>query len=153
VPGGPAPAPGGGQQGGAGVATPIDPSLAQAAIVPLMAYAQQEVPGMQRDGNPVAGQFKEGQLLDANFQMLPGKCYAVLAVGVGIQEVDLQLVALTPVPGLNPVLAQDGGAGDHASVGGKGSCYKWALPFGINAKYIIRATRGQGIAAGQLFSK
>ena len=149
----PGAAPGGDQPNAAGAATPIDPSLAQAAILPLLAYAQQEAPGMQREGNPVAAQFKEGQTLETPFQMLPGKCYTVLAVGAGIQEVDVQIIALTPVPGLNPVLAQDSGTGDRASVGGRGSCYKWIALFGINARYIITATRGQGLAAGQLYIK
>lgn len=152
----PFPTPGaapGGQPSGAGSATPVDPSLAQAAMAPLMAYAQQEVPGMQREGNPVAAQFTEGQTLETSFQMLPGKCYSVLAVGAGMQQLDLQIIALTPVPGLNPVVAQSSGSGDHASLGGKGSCFKWMALFGINAKHVITATRGQGVAAGQLYVK
>jgi hypothetical protein len=123
------------------------------ATVPLLAFSQQEAPGMQREGGVVAGQFKEGQILEQPIQMMPNKCYTVLAVGVGIQEVDITLVAVTPLPQASPVLAQDSGSGSSASLGGKGQCFKWSMPFGINAKFVIKATRGAGVAAGQLYSK
>jgi hypothetical protein len=118
-----------------------------------MAFAQQEAPGMQREGTVIAGQFKEGQTLEQPFQMLPGKCYTVLAVGAGVQEVDLTIVAVTPIPQASGVLAQDTGTGASASLGGKGNCFKWSLPVGINAKYVVKATHGQGIIASQLYSK
>jgi hypothetical protein len=118
-----------------------------------MAFAQQEAPGMNREGPVVAGNFKEGQTLEQAFQMLPGRCYTILAVGAGIQQVDLSVIALTPIPGGSSQLAQVSGNGSNASLGGRGNCYKWNLPVGINAKYVIRATRGQGIAAGQLYTK
>lgn len=145
------PAPGG--QPSSGAATAIDPNFASVATVPLMAYAQQEAPGMTREGQVAAGNFKEGQTLEQPFQMLPNKCYTVLAVGAGVAEVDISIVAVTPIPQASGVLAQDQGTGSSASLGGRGNCYKWPWPVGINAKYVIRATRGQGIAAGQLYSK
>lgn len=156
IPGLPQPGGGGGQQGGggaAGTATPIDPNVATVATGPLVLFAQQEAPGMQREGPVVAAQFQEGQILEQPIQILPGKCYTVLAVGAGIQEMDITLIATTPVPGLSPILAQDGGSGNQASLGGRGNCFKWSAPFGINAKYVLKATRGSGVAAGQLFVK
>ena len=108
---------------------------------------------MSREGTIIAGQFKEGQTLEQAIQMLPGKCYTVLAVGVGIQEMDIALVAVTPLPQASPVLAQDQGSGASASLGGRGQCFKWTLPFGINAKYVLKASRGSGVAAGQLYVK
>jgi hypothetical protein len=144
---------GGSTSGSTGSATPIDPNLASVATVPLMAYAQQEAAGMTREGGVVAGQFKEGQTLEQPIQILPGKCYAVLAVGAGIQEMDITLVATTPIPQATPILAQDQGSGASASLGGRGQCFKWGLPFGINAKFVLKATRGQGVAAGQLYVK
>jgi hypothetical protein len=118
-----------------------------------MAFAQQEAPGMTREGPVVAGQFKDGQILEQPIQILPGKCYAVLAVGAGIAEMDITLVATTPIPQATPILAQDQGTGASASLGGRGQCFKWSLPFGINAKFVLKATRGSGIAAGQLYVK
>jgi hypothetical protein len=84
---------------------------------------------------------------------MPGKCYTVLAVGVGVQEVDISLVAVTPIPQASGVLAQDQGSGASSSLGGRGNCFKWSFPVGINAKYVIKATRGQGLIASQLYSK
>jgi hypothetical protein len=145
------PAPGGMPSSGA--ATPIDPNLASVATVPLMGYSQQEAPGMMREGNLVAGSFKEGQTLEQMFQLLPGKCYTVLAVGAGVSQVDIAIVAVTPIPQASGVLAQSNGSGPNAALGGRGNCYRWELPIGINAKYVLRATRGQGLVAGQLYSK
>jgi hypothetical protein len=149
--------PGGASGGGpqvpsSGAATPIDPNLASVATVPLMGYSQQEAPGMAREGNLIAGNFKEGQTLEQPFQLLPGRCYTVLAVGAGITQIDLAIVAVTPIPQASGVLAQTSG-GPSAALRGRDNCYRWELPVGINAKYVIRAARGQGVAAGQLYTK
>ncbi len=148
APGQPAPA-----GGSAGMATPIDPNLAGVALGPLMIFSQQEAPGMTREGGPIAGQFQEGQILEQPVQLQPNRCYTVLAVGAGPQEVDITLVATTPIPAASPVLAQDSGAGTNASLGGRGNCFKWSLPFGVNAKYVVKATRGAGVIAAQFYSK
>jgi hypothetical protein len=141
-----------GQVPSSGAATPIDPNLAGVATVPLMAYSQQEAPAMAREGNLIAGSFKEGQTLEQPFQLLPGKCYTVLAVGAGVTQLDLAIVAVTPIPQASGVLAQTSGT-TNAALGGRGNCFRWDLPVGINAKYVLRAARGMGIAAGQLYSK
>jgi len=144
-------APSGGQAGAA--AQRIDPNVAGAATLPLMAFANQAAPGMQREGNVAAGNFSEGSVLEEAVNLQPGKCYTVLAVGAGPSEVDISLVATTPVPGMNPVLAQDSGTGQQASLGGNGNCYKWPWPMAGQAKYIVKATRGSGIIAAQLYVK
>jgi hypothetical protein len=108
---------------------------------------------MSAEGPPIAGQFKDGQILEQAIQLLPGKCYTVLAVGAGITEMDISLIALTPIPMGSPVLAQDSSSGASASLGGRGNCYRWSLPVGINAKYVVKATAGSGIAAAQLYVK
>jgi hypothetical protein len=118
-----------------------------------MLFANQEAPGMQREGGVVAAQFQEGQTFEQQVQLQPGKCYTVLAVGAGISEMDITLIALTPLPGASPVLAQDSGSGAQASLGGRGNCYKWSWPMGVQAKYILKATRGSGMAAAQLYIK
>ncbi len=136
-----------------GSATPIDPNLASAATVPLMAYALQEAPNMNREGGVIAGQFREGQTLEQPMQLAPNKCYTVLAVGVGPQEVDISIVAVTPIPASSPVLASDNTNGPNAALGGRGNCYRWQAPIGINAKYVVKSTRGLGLIAAQLYSK
>jgi len=135
------------------MAQALDPNVASVATVPLTALAAQDAQGMQREGPTIAGNFQEGQILEQPFQLLPGKCYTVLAVGAGIQEMDLSIVALTPIPGASPVLAQDAGSGNTASLGGKGNCFKWSLLVGVNAKIVMKATRGAGVAAGQIYVK
>ena len=65
---------------------------------------------------------------------------------------DLAIVAVTPIPQASGVLAQASG-NTSAALGGRGNCFHWDLPVGINAKYVIRAARGMGVAAGQLYSK
>jgi len=159
----PAPSGGGGQQpqpqpgqtGGSGAsASPIDPNVAGIAIIPLNAFAVTEAPGAKAEGPVLAGQFQEGQSLEQQVQLLPGKCYTVLSVGTGtITEMDIQLILLTPVPGLSSVLAQDTGSGAKAELGAKNNCFKWSAPLGVNAKYVMKATRGSGVAAGQLYVK
>jgi hypothetical protein len=116
--------------------------------------AASEAPGAKAEGGVLAGNFQEGQVLEQQLQLLPGKCYTVLSVGTGtISEMDISLVLLTPVPGLSTVLAQDTGTGAKASLGGKGNCYKIATPFGVTAKWVMKATKGSGVAAGQLYVK
>ena len=143
----------GGAPSSTGSASPIDPNLAGVATGPLMALANQEAPGMQREGGVVAAQFQEGQTFEHPIQLQPGRCYTVLSVGAGISEMDITLMAQTPLPGANPVLAQDSGSGSQASLGGRGNCYKWSFPMGVQAKIILKATRGAGVAAAQLYSK
>jgi hypothetical protein len=120
--------------------------------MPLASFAQQEAPGMSREGPTLGGNFREGQTLEQPFQMLPGKCYTVLAFGAGITQLDVAIVAVTPLPQTSGVLVQASG-GNSTALRGRGNCFRWALPVGIHAKYVIRAVRGQGIAAGQLYSK
>jgi hypothetical protein len=123
------------------------------ATGPLFIFANQEAPGMQREGGVVAAQFQEGQTFEQPVQLQPGKCYTVLAVGAGIQEMDITLMVSTPLPGASPVLAQDSGAGSQASLGGRGNCVKWSFPMGAQGKYVLKATRGSGMAAAQLYTK
>ena len=151
--GGQQPAPSGGQSGGTS-AQPIDPNVAGIAIVPLNALAASEAPGAKAEGNVLAGQFQEGQTLEQQIQLNTGKCYTVLSVGTGtISEMDIQLILLTPVPGLSSVLAQDTGTGSKAVLGSKNNCFRWSAPIGVTAKYVMKATKGSGVAAGQLYVK
>ena len=136
-----------------GTAQVIDPNLAQLAVAPLTMFANSEAPGMAKEGATLAGNFQEGQTLEGTFTFQPGKCYTVLAVGAGIQEVDVEMQYVTPIPGLAPSIGKDSQKGTQASIGGKGNCLKPISPFPANAKYIVRATKGAGVAAAQLYVK
>ena len=119
----------------------------------MTAMAASEVQGMQPEGGAFAGQFQEGQTLEQPFNIQAGKCYSVIAVGMGVQELDVQIVA-QPAPMLPPaVLAQDSTSGPNATLGGRGQCFKNPLPIGGPAKVLLRATRGAGVAIAQIFVK
>jgi hypothetical protein len=134
-----------------GQASPI---AAAAMATPLLTPLQQsEAPGMQPEGQAFAGQFQEGQTLEQPLTLNPGKCYTVIAVSAGIQELDA-MIAIQPLPNIPPqTLAQDNASGAQATVAGKGSCFKNPLPIATPAKVIIRATRGAGSAVAQVYVK
>lgn len=138
------------------MATPLDPS-AVAAVQPILRQlaATQAPAGAKPIGSVMAGNFLQGQVLEAQVQMEPGKCYTVVGAGVPptVQELELQLLAVTPMPGMAPVLAVDHTAGPQAVLGAKPNCYKWAWPIAAPVKISIRMKAGQGLAAAQLFVK
>jgi len=136
-----------------GSAQALDPNLAALAVGPLTIFANTEAPGMAKEGPTVAGNFQEGQTLEGAFSFQPGKCYTVVAAGAGIQELDIEMQYVTPIPGLNPSIGKDSQKGSQASIGGKGNCLKPLSPIPANAKFIVRATKGAGVAAAQLYVK
>jgi hypothetical protein len=108
---------------------------------------------MTKEGPVIAGNFQTGQTIESAFSFQPGKCYTVVAVGAGITELDIEMQYVTPIPGINPSIGKDGQRGAQASIGGKGNCLKPLSPFPTNAKFIVRASAGAGVAAAQLYSK
>lgn len=133
-------------------ATPLP--LGAAAVTPLLqGMGASEAPNMKPDGSAFAGQFQEGQTLEQPFNIQPGKCYTVVGASVGITELDIQIVAqAAPLPPV--VLAQDDTTGPSATLGGKKSgCWKNATPLAAPGKVILKATKGSGMAAAQVFSK
>jgi hypothetical protein len=150
VPGWP-PAGGGAPSGP--MATPVDPNVAAAATALLGTVAASQAPGMQKDGPGVAGQFAEGQVLEGAFQFVPGKCYTLVAAGVGIQQLDVEVFYTTPIPGLNPSIGKGTPSGATTTMGGGGNCLKPLSPLAAPAKFVVRASKGAGLAAAQLYSK
>jgi hypothetical protein len=135
-------------------ATPLDPNAVGAAGLALTALAATEAPGMTKEGAPMAGTFAEGQVLEQPITIQPGKCYTFIAAGVGPQELEIQLIAPTPVPGLSPLMGDQKSQGGKVVLGSKNNCIKLALiPVAVPSKWVIKATHGAGIVAGQAFSK
>ncbi len=160
MPPGPQPMPPGPQptppapSGASGTATPLDPTAAGAAGMALQAAGAMDAPGAGKEGNAIAGNFAEGQTLSAPITITPGKCYTFVAAGVGPTEMEIQLVASTPVPGLSPLMGDQKGTGGKVVLGKGSSCIKLALiPVPVSANWVIKATKGGGIIAGQAFSK
>jgi len=132
-------------------ATPIAPAAAAIATPALTALASAETRGMSPEGGAFAGNFQQGQTLEQPFNIEPGKCYTVVGVGVGITELDIQIVGqLGP---MTQVLAQDNQQGPQAVVGSAGNCFKNPLPVGGPAKVVMTATGGTGIAVAQIYKK
>ena len=138
-----------------GAATPIAP-MAAAVVQPiLVSMGQNEAQGAQPDGSPFAGQFAAGQTLEQTINIRPNGCYTVVGASIGIQQLDIQLVANSPVPGMPPInLAQSSGSGPNATLGGRATgCWRNPTPLAGTGKVILRATSGQGLAAAQVFVK
>lgn len=132
----------------------VDPSMAALAQPVLNQLAATEAPGAKPLGAASAGMFQAGQQLETVVTMQPGKCYTVIGVGLpAVSEVNIQLVAATPVPGMNPVLAQDQSTGPQAVLGKAPNCYKWAFPLPGNAKVLTSVAAGQGVALVQVYEK
>ncbi len=132
----------------------LDASAGAAAQPILNQLASTEAPGAQPLGASVVGMFQPGQQLESVLQLQPGKCYTVIAVGLpAVTEVNVQLVATTPVPGMSPVLAQDQTTGPQAVLGKSPNCYKWPFPIAGGVKVITSVAAGQGVAAVQVYEK
>ncbi len=131
----------------------LDPNAAQVATAALNMLAATEAPGMTKDGPTVAGMFQEGQTLEAAFTFQPGRCYTLVAAGAGPQAVEVEMMYTTPLPGFSPSIGTAGGSGPQASIGGKGNCLKPISPMAAPAKFVLRAKKGGGLAAAQLYVK
>ena len=137
-------------------AAALDPTAAQAAtqlIVPL--GAQHAPAGAKPVGSAIAGNFQQGQSLEAQVQMNPGKCYTVVGVGLPpVTNLDISLVPAVAIPGLPAAtMAADNSVGANAIVGDKPNCFKWALPMSGMMKVVMTVSQGSGVAAAQVFEK
>ena len=117
----------------------------------LTLLAQNEVQGSQPEGGAFAGNFQEGQTLEQPITLNPGKCYTVVGAST-LQQLDLQIVVHQP-PFPPAAVSQSNTQGPQAVLGGKGACWKNLSPIPIPGKVIVKATRGAGMAAAQVYSK
>jgi len=138
---------------GTPTAQALDPTAAQAATQLIAPLGAQNAPaGAKPLGSAVAGNFQQGQTLESQFQMTPGKCYTV--VGVGLPPVANLDLALVPVllPGIPaPTLAVDNTVGATSVIGAKNDCIKAMLAAPV--KLVVTVSQGSGVAAAQVFEK
>jgi hypothetical protein len=134
----------------------FDTTAQEMLRVQLQPLATKHAPGMKPDGPLVGGVLKEGQTAEGQVMLMPGKCYTVVGTGqLGVQELDLQMTVVTPLPTLSPVLAQDSMTGPIAVIGDKPNCYKIPamMMIATPVKIIVRATKGMGLAGAQMYAK
>jgi hypothetical protein len=144
-----------GAPGHAGGAQVIDPAAAT-VVQPLINQLAKSftVAGAKPVGSPLAGSFQTGQSLEGQVQLQPQKCYTIVASGIApITELNVQLVATTPLPNLSPVLATDNDSGPTAVIGKKPNCYRWPFPLAAPAKVVLTVAAGAGLAAVQVYEK
>ena len=136
-------------------AQPLDPTAAQAATQLITPLGGQHAPGAKAVGSAIAGNFQQGQTLEAQVQMNPGKCYTVIGVGLPpVTNLDISLVPALPIPGLPAAtMAADNTVGSTAIVGDKPNCFKWAFPMSGMMKVVMTVSQGSGVAAAQVFEK
>lgn len=152
--------PAGGQTGTSGGAAsttvqPIDPAAASIVQPVLNELAKTHtVAGSKPLGSPMVASFQAGQSLEVAIQFQPQKCYSVVATSLPpVTELNVQILATTPLPNLAPVLAADGDTGPTAVVGKKPNCYKWAFPVPASVKIVLQVAAGSGLAAAQVYEK
>jgi hypothetical protein len=128
-----------------------------AIALAMTADAAIDAPRMGAEGAVLAGNFQEGQVLEQPITIMPGRCYTFIAAsagGIGPQELEIQLIAQSIIPGLVPLMGEQRGAAGKVVLGKGAGCIKLALiPIAVPSRWVIKATRGSGIVAGQAFSK
>jgi len=136
-------------------AVTADPAIA-AALQPMLTQvaSTQVVAGSKPLNAAMVGNVAPGAPLEAQIMLQPNKCYSVVAVGMPpIAELNVQLLAMTIIPGMAPILATDQDTGATAVLGKKPNCYKWALPLPVAVKVSVQSAGGAGVAAAQVFEK
>jgi hypothetical protein len=140
-------------------ATPLDPTQAQAATALITPLGQQHAPaGAKAVGSAIAGNFQQGQQgqsLESQIQINPGKCYTIVGVGLPqVANLDISLSLISLIPGIpGATLAADNSVGSTAIVGDKPNCFKSMSPISTPVKLVITVSQGSGVAAAQVFEK
>lgn len=140
---------------------PATPTVFDAAAQELMRQqikplAQKYAPGMKPEGQLVGGVVAEGQTVEQQGLLMPGKCYTVVGTSMlSVQELDVQVSLITPLPSLSPVLAVDNMTGPQAIVGGHPNCYKIPpiMMLATPVKITVKAVKGAGVVGAQLYAK
>lgn len=124
------------------------PSNTARGVSPTLNHiAARELPGMQPVGDPIFAQFREGQTLEQSLSIEPGKCYSILGTSVGIEDLDIELDL-----GRDQIPASEPSVGPTAVLGSrKAGCIHHTYSAGIPMKFIVRAAKGSGLAAAQVY--
>lgn len=116
----------------------------------LRAAAAQHAAGMTPEKDIAKGQLAEGQHLGFIVNMDAAHCYAIVAFGAGVADLDVNLLA---PPLYNMLAGSDGMAGPTAVVGGGGKPICPIVPLAVPYKVDLYAKKGGGSVAAQVYSK
>lgn len=96
---------------------------------------------------PVHGNPKDGDPFEHLLLLMPGRCYAVVAVAEHGGPLELSLVANIPdLPVEAPVLAEGIMEENAAVLGGVPNCFKNALPIPMQARLVVSSKRATPVA-------
>lgn len=133
---------------------PIEPALQQTALAILNEVAAREAPGAKPVGETRVALLGTNQTVEQLITLKPGKCYTAISVGLlPINEVNIQLLPETTVPGANLVLAQDQTQGPQAILGQGPNCFKWALSVEGRVRVVTTVAVGAGLLGAQVYEK
>jgi len=125
-------------------------AIADRAEAGLRAAAAQYAPGMSPDGQVAKGNLSEGGHINFVVNLEPSKCYALVAYGAGVADLDVNLLA---PPFYNMLAGQDGMAGPVAVIGAAPRPMCPIIPLAVPYKIDLHAKKGGGAVAAQLYSK
>jgi hypothetical protein len=131
---------------------PLDPATLASMSARLDARARAAGAG-RKEGEPIGAVLREGQELEHSLTFEPSRCYSVFASGEGgISELDIRIVAKAPLPlpQPGPIISVDNTTGPEAVIT---PCWKSLIPALVPAFITVKATRGQGSVAAQVYSK
>jgi hypothetical protein len=112
--------------------------------------AAKYAPGMTPEGPVAKGTLAEGGHIGFIANMDPSKCYAVVAFGAGVVDLDVNLLA---PPLYNFVAGSDNMAGPSAVIGASPKPMCPIIPVSVPYKVDLYAKRGSGPVAAQIFSR
>lgn len=145
--------------------TPCDATQSLTLSATMQARAPQEAPGMKPDGASVCQNVPEGQTFSGPvFTLEQGYCYTFLGNALPpVSEMDMEVrIDLAPGSALPPALAAlandrpilvDTEAGIQSAMATKANCYQWPFPIPGTVKLVLKATRGGGPLAAQVYRK
>lgn len=122
---------------------------------PLAQRAATDAPGMQIDGDLIAGKLRPGEVVEQEFKLQPGRCYTLIAVGgEGVEELDASFETIEPVRGKASALIADSLTGNVAVIGAGESCFARAVEDApLSVRWVLRVRGGSGVVVTQLYSR
>lgn len=118
---------------------PSNPLAALALEPALLQQQQQHLPGTRPLGEPLGGVLRQGQAIQVEVRLLPGRCYSMLAYS---PSVSVFVLELTPKVG-DPHLAR---SVDGVAVLDGAPCYQVAMAQEVMAKVTVQVGAGPVVA-------